>query len=182
MKRNPANQVPSFPGVAGRVGWAAARVVVGAGALVLAGCARFERDWKRALATPGADGGGVTAERSVAAARSAWTGRWTSVGTGHEGSLRCLVSGATGGEVAAEAAFVYHATWGVFSGTFSTRQPVERRRDGSVRSAGSWTLPPWAGGRYDYDITINGDQFSGAWQGGGDRGTFEMMRAPGRAQ
>jgi hypothetical protein len=87
-----------------------------------------------------------------------------------------VVSGTEGGADGPQASFKYHATWAIFSGTFPTQQPVERRPDGSVRSAGAWKLPAWAGGRYEYDIVISGDRFSGTWQGGGDSGTFEMKR------
>jgi len=173
-KLPPAPALPSPP-----LTRLAARAAVLA-VLLLAGCAGFERDWKKAVTGSGL----VPAAPGVAAARGqevhegAWTGTWTSAGTGHAGKLRCLVdpAGAAGVEGRPEAAFTYHATWAIFSGTFATRQTVVQQPGGGVRSTGAWTLPKWAGGRYEYDITITGTRFSGTWRGGGDSGAFEMAR------
>jgi hypothetical protein len=139
-------------------------LVVAASAMGLVGCAGFERDWKRAVATR------PVAERVE---EGAWMGTWTSPGTNHSGPLRCVV----GTETAGEAEFTYHARWSIFSGRFPTKQPVVRQGDGSVRSVGTWILPAWAGGRYDYDITIRDEVFSGTWKSRRDAGSFEMKRA-----
>jgi hypothetical protein len=168
----------SFPAAGGRPGGAVfIRPVLATVGLLLAGCAGFERDWKRALAAtpPGAPGpAGVVVAGTH---EGAWTGSWTSPGTGHSGRLRCVISGPAQGSGETEATFTYHATWAIFSGTFPTRQPVRRQADGSVRSVGAWSLPDWAGGRYEYDITIRGNRFTGIWKSARDSGALEMTRA-----
>lgn len=151
-------------------------VLAAAGVMVGAGCARFERDWRRAVAAPRA----MAPSPHGAEARmdGAWVGTWSSEGTGHRGALRCVVEGvAPAGNAAAEAEFTYHARWSLFAGTFPTRQQVRREGGGGYRSTGSWTLPRWAGGRYDYDITIRDNQFTGTWKSAKDRGAFAMTRA-----
>lgn len=164
----------SFPAAGG---WAGRmlfmRAVLAVGGLLLTGCAGFEGQWRRALAGPTGVPGAAVARTH----EGAWAGSWTSQGTGHSGRLRCVISGPAQDAREVEASFTYHATWSVFAGTFPTRQPVRRQADGSVRSAGFWTLPRWAGGRYDYDLTIRGDHFTGTWKNAGDSGTFEMTRA-----
>jgi len=180
MKRNPEKLAPSVPLPARRAARSAAIALPVLAALLLAGCAGFERDWKRVEAGTGS--------RAQAAPAGAWTGTWTSAGTGHQGRLRCLVSDSerapaipADGAPGTQATFTYHATWGIFSGTFPTQQPIVRQPGGGVRSTGAWTLPKWAGGRYDYDIAIAGEDFRGTWKGGGDTGTFEMRRPAGAA-
>lgn len=192
MKRIPANptiRTPSdirAPGHRGGRGcrrfarWTATLAAVAAVA-ALAGCAGFERDWRRALAAA-PSGTGIARPGRTTVAEGAWTGTWTSTGTGHTGRLRCVVGGPDSGTApenddAPALRFAYHAKWAIFSGTFPTWQPVVREPDGSVRSVGEWVLPKWAGGRYSYDITIRGDRFSGTWSCAGDSGSFEMRRA-----
>lgn len=159
---------------AGTPRWPGFWVGLAACALLISGCARFERDWRRALAPGAADaarmGGGGGQE-------GAWTGTWTSPGTGHSGKLRCVIGGATKSEAGTEAAFTYHATWSIFSGTFPTRQPIRLEKNGDVRSIGTWTLPGWAGGRYDYDMTIRGHRCTGTWKSARDSGSLDMTRA-----
>lgn len=175
MKRKRAI-LSDFASAAARLGFLAGWV---AAALMVSGCARFERDWRRAVAADGAaasTASGASGKRGVEVAEGAWTGTWTSPGTGHSGKLRCVI-GAADGAGAKEAAFTYHATWSIFSGTFPTRQPVQLETDGSVRSIGTWTLPGWAGGRYDYDMTIRDDRCTGTWKCARDSGSLEMRRA-----
>lgn len=166
-----------FVAVAGRPGFLVGLV---AGTLMVSGCARFERDWRRAVG-PGVSGAsGTSGKRGGGMQEGAWTGTWTSPGTGHSGKLRCVIGAAEStadGAAVAEAAFTYHATWSIFSGTFPTRQPVQLAKDGSVRSIGTWTLPGWAGGRYDYDMTIRGNRCTGTWKSARDSGSLEMARA-----
>jgi hypothetical protein len=152
-------------------------MVVAVGVMVGAGCARFERDWRRAVAAPRA--AAPSPQGEAARMDGAWVGTWSSEGTGHRGALRCVVEGvAPVGSAATEAQFTYHARWSLFAGTFPTRQQVRREGDGGYyRSTGSWTLPRWAGGRYDYDITIREDQFTGTWRSAKDKGAFAMARA-----
>ena len=112
------------------------------------------------------------------AQEGAWTGMWSSTGTGHSGKLRCLVKVIPSEESGPleKAQFTYHAVWGVFSGVFQTTQPIEPQKNDSLRSAGSWKLPRWAGGQYDYDMSLTGSRFEGSWTGGGDTGTFQLAR------
>lgn len=155
----------------------------------MTGCAGFERDWRRAVAAQAAGGpaglhrpgvgpagsrsaAGVSTDRTTSA-DGAWSGRWVSGANGHDGRLRCVVSGTE----ESEASFTYWASWAIFSGTFPTKQPVARQADGSLRSTGTWRLPGWAGGEYAYDVTIQGNRFSGTWKCARDHGKFEMTRA-----
>jgi hypothetical protein len=137
-------------------------------AWVMTGCAGFDREWKRArqeapAGRPGPEG--------------AWAGTWSSPGTDHEGALRCVVRREQAPPaVDTEAAFIYHASWSIFSGTFPTKQPLQRQPDGSYRSTGTWKLPAWAGGVYAYDIVIRGDRFTGTWKSKRDAGSFDMTR------
>jgi hypothetical protein len=162
---------PAFP-TGRRVG----RPVLAALALVLAGCAGFEREWRRGLAVaPPATARPTAPQTTAGPVEGAWTGTWTSTGTGHSGRLRCVIAGPV--DDSGQAFFSYHATWGIFSGAFPTRQPVRRAADGSVRSVGVWTLPRWAGGRYEYDLTLQGNRLTGTWKSALDSGAMEMTRA-----
>lgn len=150
------------------------------GAVGLTGCAGFERDWKRAVAAPTP---GVVGSVRGSGVEGAWKGTWTSASTGHTGVLRCVVGApqaaartASSG-VGATHPFTYHATWAVFAGTFPTRQPVQPQADGSWRSEGTWLLPAWAGGEYEYHITIRENSFSGTWKSRRESGTMQMTRA-----
>ncbi|MFN0127717.1 MAG: hypothetical protein ACKV19_13640 [Verrucomicrobiales bacterium] len=169
-------------GQAGRSGWRRRlwRLAMGVGVAGLTGCAGFERDWKRAVGAP--TRGVVGAVRGVGV-EGAWQGTWTSASTGHTGALRCVVgappglAGADSSGAGAAHPFTYHATWAIFSGTFPTSQPVQPQADGSWRSEGTWTLPAWAGGEYEYHLTIRENSFSGTWKSRRESGTVEMTRA-----
>ena len=185
MKRNPANLIPVTspgpdpdPGASTRP----ARVIALLIPLLSINGSSFEREWKKSTTPPGLAGARATAQPPTAlrarAEEGAWTGLWSSTGTGHSGKLRCLVEVIPPGESgpAETAQFTYHAVWGVFSGVFQTTQPIEPQKNDSLRSAGSWKLPRWAGGQYDYDISLTGSRFEGSWTGGGDTGTFQLAR------
>lgn len=185
MKRNRANLIPATspgpdpdPGASTRP----ARVIALLIPLLSISCSSFEREWKKSTLPPGLAGARANAQPPTAplarVQEGAWTGMWSSTGTGHSGKLRCLVKVIPPGESGPpeKAQFTYHAVWGVFSGVFQTTQPIELQKNDSLRSAGSWKLPRWAGGQYDYDISLTGSRFEGSWTGGGDTGTFQLAR------
>ena len=193
MKRNRANLIPAtspgpapVPGASNRP----TRVIALLMPLLSIGCSSFEREWKKSTTPPGLAEARSTALRPKAhpardqhapparLEEGAWTGMWSSTGTGHSGKLRCLVKVIPPGESGPPetAQFTYHAVWGVFSGVFQTTQPIEPQQNNSLLSAGSWKLPRWAGGQYDYDMSLTGSRFEGVWSGGGDTGTFQLAR------
>lgn len=185
MKRNRANLIPATsPGPDPVLGASnrPAQVIALLLPLLSIGCSSFEREWKKSTTPPGPAGARATAQPPTTplarAQEGAWTGMWSSTGTGHTGKLRCLVKVIPPGEAGPPetAQFTYHAVWGVFSGVFQTTQPIEPQKNDSLRSAGSWKLPRWAGGQYDYDMSLTGSRFEGIWTGGGDTGTFQLAR------
>jgi hypothetical protein len=138
------------------------------------GCGTFRREWRSA-----ADGAAGTPS-------GRWEGRWESRQNGHSGQVRAVVKNPD--ESAADGRFlkkkiqlpvIYEATWGpLLRGRFAGEQKFTAEAGSSRRwrSVGVWALPSWAGGDYDYDITIRGDEWRAEYRGGGDAGTFLMRR------
>jgi hypothetical protein len=65
------------------------------------------------------------------------------------------------------------------SAGFRTRQPVEDAGGGRFVSKGKWTVPRWAGGDYEYDIEIRGNEFRGRFRSRNEQGTFLLTRPSG---
>lgn len=125
--------------------------------------AGFRREWRSALAAgpqPGVTG--------------AWEGTWKSEVNGHHGRLRAVVSAPKNAEGDHE--FHYHATWAkILSGAYRAKHRVSPIRGGSSLQ-GSHQMPEWAGGRYTYQGTIQGDSFQARYDCSKDKGIFEMQR------
>lgn len=123
----------------------------------------FHREWKAALKAgkkPGVEG--------------AWQGTWVSAANGHHGKLRCVVGPVK--NAAGDHDFHYHATWqGIISGAYLAEHRVQAAKGGWTFS-GQHDMPNWAGGRYTYGGTIQGDAFNACYQCAKDKGTFQMQR------
>jgi hypothetical protein len=132
----------------------------------LAGCSSFERDWK-ALGQEA-----EPAPEPEAGVEGRWDGTWLSDVNGHSGRLRCIVATDEAGTTRAR----YHATYAGFL-TFRYTVPMDVRREGDVWHFSSEADLGWfAGGRYEYEGTIAGDEFRSTYRSAHDHGTFDMRR------
>ncbi|MCF7789537.1 MAG: hypothetical protein K9N47_25665 [Prosthecobacter sp.] len=135
----------------------------------------FREAWKKVPDTGGVEG--------------KWEGTWLSDATGHTGTLRCVVGkptrngiviGAAGenvGSVPADRIFFYHATWKkILSGSYKAVHIVKKQKDGSYTFKGEHKMPNWAGGLYQYEGTVKGDEFKACYQCSMDKGTYTMKR------
>ena len=130
----------------------------------LAGCSTFERDWKALAGQPAA-----TAEGGL---EGRWAGTWTSDANGHSGGLRCIITRDEHDTLRAR----YHATYGCCF-TFEYDMPMTARREGeALRFAAEADLGWLAGGRYEYDGTVVGDEFTSTYTSKSDHGMFRMTR------
>ncbi len=132
--------------------------------LTLSSCGTaFNREWSAAMAKP----------IPVGSIEGPWEGTWLSQGSGHHGSLRCVVGPQTGHD----RPFFYHATWGSFlSGSFKAQHHVS-----TLPTATAFTADSDLGvyGKFKANgIVTNGD-FKATYNAAGDHGTFEMKRPLG---
>ena len=132
------------------------------GTLLLTSCGTaFRRQWSSAPTPPS----GIEGR---------WEGTWHSEGTGHRGTLRCIVGPALNQE--GDHLFAYRATWGSFlSGTFKANHRVTAGKT-DLRFTGKHELASWAGGTYQYDGTVRKGQFEATYRCEKDHGTFSMKR------
>jgi hypothetical protein len=132
------------------------------GAMLLAGCSSFHREWRAAAKAP-PPGDDIFGR---------WEGRWQSEPTGHSGRLRCLISKEREHEYIAR----FHATyWRVLS--FGYTVPLEvQREDGTHQFSGHADLGRLAGGVYTYDGHATPARFFSIYNSEKDHGTFEMTR------
>ncbi len=105
-----------------------------------------------------------------------WDGTWHSDASGHNGRLRCVVTGPV--NKAGDYDFFYHATWmGFLSGSYKSTHNVQSKGDTHVFK-GEHKMPDWAGGLYHYDGSIKGTQFKADYKSSADHGTYTMKRVP----
>lgn len=124
----------------------------------------FRSAWKKAPA-------------STSGVEGKWSGTWHSDATGHQGTLRCVVSSPVDKKGGHE--FFYHATWKkILSGSYKATHTVQKQKDGTYTFKGEHKMPDWAGGLYHYEGTIKGDDFNACYQSSMDRGTYTMKRVP----
>jgi hypothetical protein len=132
--------------------------------LLLAGCSSFDRDFEAA--------GAASADPLV----GRWEGSWTSDDTGHTGDLRCLITKEGAGEYSAR----YHATYGfcIITFTFEYTLPTTAvALDQAWTLRGSALLRNWiAGGLYEYEARVEGDEYVASYRASFDRGIFRMKR------
>ena len=104
-----------------------------------------------------------------------WEGTWLSATTGHQGTLRCVVDCTQGKPGDHE--FFYHATWKkILSGSYKAVHTVKKQKDGTYTFKGEHKMPNWAGGLYQYEGTVKGDEFKACYQCAMDKGTYTMKR------
>ena len=140
--------------------------------LVLAGCgSTFDRDWESSLSAPagGSARGGLD---------GCWEGTWRSEVNGHEGGLRCIITAKE--DRGFDARYFASYTWCIFPFTFEYTVPMTAERDGRAwKFRGSAELGCWiAGGLYEYEGRVEGDEYAATYRSSDDRGVFTMKRAP----
>jgi hypothetical protein len=131
------------------------------------GGSTFDRDWTSALATPAPD-----------LFAGPWVGTWKSMGGGHSGPLRCVVTET--GPLQYRARF-RAGYWKIFH--FEYTLPMTARREGSVlKLEGEQNIGRFCGGVYKYTGTVTSDTFTlGYGAQNKDYGAFELKR-PKRTQ
>ncbi|MFV1994279.1 MAG: hypothetical protein ACC661_02490 [Verrucomicrobiales bacterium] len=132
----------------------------------IAGCASpdFAASWKKTSTTPPPE-----------SIEGAWEGSWTSLGSGHTGRLRCLVTRAP--ETSPQAYnFHYWASWAkVLSGEFQVTYEVEQ--DGDLyRFSGEQDLGKMLGGVFTHTGEATRDRFEASYEARVDHGTFVLSR------
>lgn len=133
---------------------------------MFAGCSTFQRDWDAMETSSGAVS---TVEKGLI---GQWEGTWLSDANGHGGGLRCIITPNETGTLIAR----YHATYARIL-TFEYEMPMRVENDGDTyRFAASADLGWLAGGRYEYEGTVVGDEFNSTYRSKGDHGTFRMQR------
>lgn len=147
------------------------RLAVVFAALVLAGCASFERDWKAAERRPelrrftGSD-----------AFTGRWDGRWTSAkhrtGDGYAGGrLRCILTKLDDRRYEAR----FKANWMIFASSYRTVFNVQPRGR-ALHLDGEQKLSMFGGGLYKYEGYVTPERFTACYDSNYDSGTFEMRR------
>lgn len=137
-------------------------LLLGAGAVLLAGCSSFHSEWDAALKQPiPADG-----------ISGPWEGRWISAKNGHNGRLRCVMTPAGPGEYNARFHAVY---WKIFRFGYSLPLRVHET-NGMWEFKGGADLGWLAGGVYTCDGSATADEFLAEYESKYDRGEFQMTR------
>ena len=143
-----------------RVGLSLLLFVVIAG---LAGCSRFNRDWRAAQPanppTSGIDG--------------RWQGTWLSAANGHEGELRAILTRTLED--------TYHARfrarfWGIMAYCYSLDLEVQPGPPGYWRLEGGADLGRLAGGRYECRGTASTNELFATYDSKRDHGRFSLSR------
>ena len=135
--------------------------------LLLAGCcSTFERDFDAAKAP--SDG--------TAPLVGSWEGTWHSDPSGHAGGLRCIISRTDSGYRSR-----YDATFTflIFPLGFEYEVPLSAVKDGDAwRFRGSALIDYCiAGGTYEYEGYVAGDEFVASYRSSFDSGVFRMKRS-----
>lgn len=137
-------------------------------AVGLAGCTSFDRDWRRAAATP--PGGGRLEGR--------WEGEWESDVNHHRGALRCIVTPLSNEVYSAR----FHAKYRrLVNLTFSYTARLEARPEARpeaerVTFSGEADLGWYAGGLYRYQGHATATNFQSTYSSRYDHGTFRLSR------
>jgi hypothetical protein len=144
---------------------------LGLGLLVLmGGCSSFGRDWDAALPTAGSSASGSGLPTGC------WEGFWHSDASGHQGSLRCIITRRDNSEF--DARYYASYSWWIIPFTFEYTVPLTIVRDGDAwHSRGSAELSCWvAGGLYEYEGRSAGDEFIASYRSDFDHGVFRLKR------
>jgi hypothetical protein len=137
------------------------------GLLLAAGCSSAaDRDWADAERLP----------RAADLGNTRWSGTWHSDASGHEGTLRCIITPRADSGYDAH----YYATfgWFIFGFSFEYILPMTiEKDDGGWRFRGSAVLDYWIqGGPYEYEGRADEEHFAASYNAGFDRGIFRMKR------
>ena len=131
-------------------------------AALTGGCSTFERDWQAAA-------GELTATNRLT---GRWQGQWRSETSGHTGNLRCIITTRPDATYHAR----YHATYARIL-TFEYAVPFSPVEDNGQQSfTGEADLGFLSGGVYQYEATVNGDDYHSTYRSKHDHGVFEMTR------
>jgi hypothetical protein len=136
--------------------------LLAATSLFAAGCSTFNRDWKKAAATP--------AGNTLLEGR--WEGSWRSDVNGHTDRLRCLITKLDQGLYQAR----FHAKYRkIFSFGYTVPLRAENT-NGQVHFSGEADLGSLAGGLYKYKGHAEATNFFSTYTCKYDHGTFQMGR------
>lgn len=130
---------------------------------LLSGCSSFNKDWKKAAASPAP---GIL---------GAWEGRWISAMNGHNGKLRCIMTQTGDNHYDARFRAKYKRIL-----SFEYTVPLQVVQEGnSFRFEGSADLGKLAGGLYTYKGAASSNTFFSTYDSKYDHGKFDMRRAGG---
>ncbi|MEM7234523.1 MAG: hypothetical protein AAF517_20250 [Planctomycetota bacterium] len=130
------------------------------GAVTLASCSSFERDWEQALEL-----------RDEDELTGAWSGRWLSDYNGHTGALRCVVRKDEDGNYYAR----YRASFAKIL-RFEYELPVRFQSCGGLYNFQSSANLGWLWGTHESRGEIAGSRFTAAYRASVDHGSFELER------
>lgn len=134
--------------------------------VLLAGCSRFEKDWRAAA---------VPSQTKSTSPAGRWQGTWKSDVNGHTDELRCLISSGKGDSFTAR----FHARYrrGLFRFSFQYSVPLHvERTSAGWKFSGDADLGWLAGGVYRYSGSVSNEQFHSTYDSRYDRGVFDMRR------
>jgi len=127
------------------------------------GCSTFNRNWKRASATP----------PPAQDIDGRWEGSWLSDRNGHHGRLQCLVNRLDEWTYRARFKATY---WKLFRFNYSVNLQVTRDPADPFVFQGEADLGWWGGGVYNYDGHATPTNLFSTYRSKYDRGTFRMAR------
>ena len=137
--------------------------------LLVTGCSTFDRDFEAARAP----------SEGTSTLVGAWEGDWHSDPSGHAGGLRCIVTRSGGGFSSR-----YHATFNFLfiPLSFEYEVPLSALQEGDAwRFRGAAVIDYFiAGGPYEYEGLVQGDEFIASYRASFDSGVFRMKRVTGR--
>lgn len=126
------------------------------------GCSTvYHQKWKRA----------ADQELQQAPAVGRWEGTWLSAVNAHTGKLKCIITETSPDEYD----FHYWARWSLFSWTYHLKLPINET-DSITTFSGSKNLGKLAGGAFEFEGSIKGDEFAATYNSKFDRGEFKMSR------
>jgi hypothetical protein len=133
--------------------------------VLAAGCSTFDRDFESARAP----------SEGTATLAGAWEGTWHSDPSGHAGGLRCIITRSDHGFRSR-----YHATFtfGFIPLSFEYEVPLSALQESDAwRFRGSAEIDYFiAGGLYEYEGLVQGDEFIASYRSSFDSGIFRMKR------
>ena len=131
-------------------------------AQLVTGCSTvYNQKWRRAAIQEEAPTGVV----------GRWEGSWLSAANQHTGKLRCIVSETSTDEYD----FHYWARWSLFSWTYHLKLPI-KETESTTSFSGTKNLGKIAGGAFEFEGKVEGDEFEANYNSKFDHGQFRMNR------